>query len=115
MFGDSSETEMDIEVATMMETKPIIDKEKKLQKVREKLLSNKTHENFTKINYEDVINDPNLTLTQKTIYLQGLTMKQEERFAMLHYKENYLKNAFISQRKFIKKLWRKQRNTALFL
>ena len=40
MFGDSSETEMDIEVATTMETKPTRDKEKKLQKVREKLLSN---------------------------------------------------------------------------
>ena len=68
MFGDSSETEMDIEVATMMETKPTIDKEKKLQKVREKLLSNKTHENFT--NYDSVMSDDNLSLQQKIIHLQ---------------------------------------------
>ena len=98
MFGDSFETEMDIEVATMMETKPTIDKEKKLQKVREKLLSNKTHQCFTRINYDDVINDPNLTLTQKIIYIskKRLMMKQEERFATLCYKENYLKNAFVN-------------------
>ena len=35
MFSDSSETEMDIEVATMMETKPTTDKEKKLQNVKQ--------------------------------------------------------------------------------
>ena len=68
MFGDSSETEMDIEVATMMETKPTIDKEKKLQKVREKLLNNKTHESFT--NYDGVMSDNNLSLPQKIIHLQ---------------------------------------------
>ena len=36
-------------------------------------------------------------------------IQQEERFAMLRYKENYLKNALVNRRKFIKKLWRKQR------
>ena len=59
MFHDSSETEMDIEVSTMMETKPTIDKEKKLLKAREKLLSNKTHERFT--NYDCVMSDNNLS------------------------------------------------------
>ena len=68
MFGDSSETEMDIEVATTMETKPTIDKEKKLQKVREKLLSNKTHESFT--NYDGVMSDNDLSLPQKIIHLK---------------------------------------------
>ena len=68
MFGDSSETEMDIEVATTMETKPTIDKEKKLQKVREKLLSNKTHERFT--NYDGVMSDDSLSLPKKIIHLQ---------------------------------------------
>ena len=68
MFSNSSETEMDIEVATTMETKPTIDKEKKLQKVREKLLSNKTHERFT--NYDGVMSDDNLSLPQKIIHLQ---------------------------------------------
>ena len=52
----------------MMETKPTIDKEKKLQKVREKLLSNKTHESFT--NYDGVMSDNNLSLPQKIIHLQ---------------------------------------------
>ena len=70
MFSDSSESEMDIDVATTMETKPTIDREEKLRKVEEKLLSKETNEMFTRINYEDVINDPNLTLTQKIIYLQ---------------------------------------------
>ena len=71
MFGDSSESEIDIEVATMMETKPTKDKERKLQKVREKLLSNKTHESFT--NYDGVMSDDNLSLPQKVIHLQEAT------------------------------------------
>ena len=66
MFGDSSESEIDIEVATTMETKPTIDKEKKLQKVREKLSSNKTHERFT--HYDGVMSDNNLSLPQKIIH-----------------------------------------------
>ena len=52
----------------MMETKPTIDKEKKLQKVREKLLSNKTHERLT--NYDGVMSDNSLSLPQKIIHLQ---------------------------------------------
>ena len=68
MFGDSSESEMDIGVDTTMETKPTIDKEKKLQKVREKLLSNKTYERFT--NYDGVMCDDNLSLPQKIIHLK---------------------------------------------
>ena len=34
---------------------------------------------FTRINYEDVINDPNLTLTQKIIYLQKAIDDQTSR------------------------------------
>ena len=41
MFGYSG-TEMDIDVDTIMKTKPPIDREEKLLKVEEKLLSNKT-------------------------------------------------------------------------
>ena len=53
--------------------------------------------------------DPNLTLTQKIMHLQkGIEDHQEERFTMLHYKENYLKNAVFNPRMFIKKLWRKR-------
>ena len=77
IFNDSSENEVEMDIDTTMETKPSINREEKLRKVEEKLLSNKTHESFARINYEDVINDPNLTLTQKIIYLQkGLMMKQ---------------------------------------
>ena len=68
MFGNSSETEMDIEVATTMETKPTIDKEEKLWEVRQKLLSNKTHERFT--NYDGAMSDDKLSLPQKVIHLQ---------------------------------------------
>ena len=39
MFSDSSESEMDIDIATTMETKSTIDREEKLRKVEEKLLS----------------------------------------------------------------------------
>ena len=42
MFGDSSETETNIDVDTTIKTKPPIDREEKLRKVEEKLLSNKT-------------------------------------------------------------------------
>ena len=59
-----------MDIDTTMETKPAIDREEKPRKVEEKLLSNKTHESFTRINYVDAINDPNLTLTQKITYLQ---------------------------------------------
>ena len=42
---------MDVEVDTKMKTKPPIDREKKLQKVEEKLLSNKIYESFTNYDY----------------------------------------------------------------
>ena len=68
IFNDSSENEVEMDIDTTMETKPAIDKEEKLCKVERKLLSNKTNERFT--DYFDVINDPNLTQTQKIINLQ---------------------------------------------
>ena len=59
---------MDIEVDTKMKTKPPIDREEKLCKVEERLLSNKTNERFT--TYDGVMTDNNLSLPQKVIYLQ---------------------------------------------
>ena len=47
MFGSSSETEMDVDVDTTMRTKPPIEREEKLRKVEEKLLSKRTNERFT--------------------------------------------------------------------
>ena len=54
IFNNSFENEVEME--TTMETKPPIDREEKLQKVKEKLLSNKTYERFT--NYDCVMSDP---------------------------------------------------------
>ena len=70
MFSDSSGTGMDIDVDTTMETesRPIVDREEKLRKVEEKLLSNKTYERFT--NCDGVMTDDNLSLPHKVIHLQ---------------------------------------------
>ena len=70
IFNDSSENEveMDIEVHTKMKTKPPIDKEEKLHKVEERLLSNKTYARFT--TYDGVMTDDDLSLPQKVIHLQ---------------------------------------------
>ena len=70
IFNDSleNEDEVNIDVDTTMKTKPPIDREEKLRKVEEKLLSNKTHERFT--NYDGVMFDDNLSLPQKIIHLQ---------------------------------------------
>ena len=61
---------MDVDVDTTMETesRPIVDREEKLRKVQEKLLSNKTYESFT--NYDHVMSDDKLSLPQKVIHLQ---------------------------------------------
>ena len=70
IFNDSSENEveMDIEVDTKMKTKPPIDREEKLRKVEERLLSNKTYARFT--TYDGVMTDNDLSLPQNVIYLQ---------------------------------------------
>ena len=59
---------MDIEVDTKMKTKPPIDREEKLRKVEERLLSNKTYARFT--TYDGVMTDDDLSLPQKVIHLQ---------------------------------------------
>ena len=68
IFGDSSGTEMDVDIDTTMRTKPPIEREEKLRKVEEKLLSKRTNERFT--DCDGVMLDPNLTPTQKIIHLQ---------------------------------------------
>ena len=70
MFGDSSGTEMDVDVDATMEaeSRPIIDREEKLRKVEEKLLSKRTNERFT--NYDGVMSDDSLSRPQKIIHLQ---------------------------------------------
>ena len=66
IFNDSSENE--VELDTTMETKPAIDREKKLRKVEEKLSSKRSDERFTV--YDGVMYDPDLTPTQEIINLQ---------------------------------------------
>ena len=72
IFNDSSENgdEMDVDVDTTMKTesRPIVDREGKLRKVEEKLLSKRTNERFT--NYDGVMSDDSLSLSQKIIHLQ---------------------------------------------
>ena len=99
---------MNIDIDTTMKTKPPIDREEILRKVEEKLLSKRTNERFT--NYDGAMSDDILSQPQKIIHLQKqLVMQQEGRFSMPHYKENYVKNAFINRRKFMKKFWWKRR------
>ena len=66
IFNNSSENE--VEMDTTMKTKPAIDREEKLRKVEEKLLSKRTDERFT--DYDGVMYDPDLAPTQKIINLQ---------------------------------------------
>ena len=61
MFGNSSETEMDIDIDTTMRTKPPIEREEKLRKVEEKLLRKRTNERFT--DCDGVMLDLNLIST----------------------------------------------------
>ena len=109
IFNGSSENEveMDVDVDTTMRTKPPIDREEKLREVEEKLLSKRTSERFT--NYDDVMSDDSLSLSQKIIHLQKAIDDATRR--KIHYTSlqgEYLKNAVFDPRKFIKKLWRKQ-------
>ena len=59
---------MGVEVDTTMRTKPPIEREEKLRKVEEKLLSKRINQRFT--DCDGVMLDPNLNPTQKIIHLQ---------------------------------------------
>ena len=94
---------MDIDAT--METKPTIDREKKLRKVKEKLLSKRTNERFT--NYEGVMSDPNLTLAEKIIKLQKAIDDVTRR--KIHWASLQGQLLEINRRKFMERLWWKQR------
>ena len=53
---------------TTLKTKPPIDREEKLRKDEEKMLSKRTNERFT--NYDGLMSDDSLSLPQKIIHLQ---------------------------------------------
>ena len=57
-----------METTMETESRPIVDREEKLRKVEEKVLSNKTKERFT--TYDGVMSDDGLTLPEKVILLQ---------------------------------------------
>ena len=68
IFNDSSENEVEMETTMETESRPVVDREEKLRKVEEKLLSKRTNERFT--NYDGVMSDDSLSLSQKIIHLQ---------------------------------------------
>ena len=68
IFNVSTENEVEMETTMETESRPIIDREEKLRKVEERLLSKRTNERFT--NYDGVMSDDSLSLSQKIICLQ---------------------------------------------
>ena len=68
IFNDSSENEVEMETTMESESRPIIDREEKLRKVEERLLSKRTNERF--INYDGIMSDDSLSRPQKIIHLQ---------------------------------------------
>ena len=68
IFNDSSENEVEMETTMEPESRPIVDREEKLRKVEERLLSKRTNERFT--NYDGVMSDDSLSLSQKIIHLE---------------------------------------------
>ena len=108
MFGDSSGTEMDVDVDTTMRAKPPIEREEKPRKVEEKLLSKRTNERFT--DCDGVMIDPNLTPTQKILHLQkGIEDSTRRKIYYTSLQGELPENAFISQRTFMEKFWWKRR------
>ena len=63
IFNISTENEVEMETTMETESRPIVDREEKLQKAEEKLLHNKT-------TYDGVMSDDGLTLPEKVILLQ---------------------------------------------
>ena len=76
--------DVDVDTTVKTESRPIIDREEKLRKVEEKLLSKRTNERFT--NYDGVMSDNSLSQPQKIIYLQkaiGNAMRRKMLYASL--------------------------------
>ena len=105
---------MDIEVDTKMKTKPPIDREEKLRKVEERLLSNKTYVRFT--NCDGVMTDDNLSLLQKVIYLQKTiddVTRRKIYYASLQ--EQLLEKCFLQSKKVYKETLEEMKITMQWL
>ena len=68
IFNVSTENEVEMETTMETESRPIVDREEKLWKVEERCLSKRTNGRFT--NYDGVMSDNSLSLSQKIIHLQ---------------------------------------------
>ena len=68
IFNVSTENEVEMETTMETESRPIVDREEKLRKVGEKLLRKRTNERFA--DYDGVMSDNSLSLSQKIIHLQ---------------------------------------------
>ena len=121
IFNGSSEKEieMDVDVDTTMETesRPIVDREEKLCKVEEKLLSNKTNESFT--DYDHVMSDDKLSLPQKVIHLQkGVEDSTRRKIYNASLQGQLLEKCFLQSKKVYKETLEEMKVTrrwALFL
>ena len=119
IFNGSSknEVEMDLDVDTTMETKPPIDREEKLCKVEENLLSNKTYESFT--DYDCVMSDDRLSLPQKVIHLQkGVEDSTRRKIYYASLQGQLLEKCFLQSKKVYKETLEETKVTkrwALFL
>ena len=103
IFNNSSENEVEMDVDTTIETesRPIINREEKLCKVEEKLLSNKTHENFT--DYDHVMSDDKLSLPQKVIHLQkGVEDSTRRKIYYVLLQGQLLEKCFLQSKKVYK-------------
>ena len=88
---------------TTMKTKPPIEREEKLWKVEEKLLSNKTNERFT--TYDGVMSDDSLSLPQKVILLQrAIDDATRRKIYYASLQGQLLEECFLQLRKVYKKL-----------
>ena len=116
MFDDSSGTEMDVDIDTTMETesRPIVDREEKLKKVEEKLLSNKTYESFT--NYDCVMSDDKLSLPQKVIHLQkGIDDSTRRKTYYASLQGQLLEKGFLQSKKVYKETLKEMKITRQWL
>ena len=96
------------------ESRPIVDREEKLRKVKEKFLSNKTNERFT--TYDGVMSDDGLTLPQKVIYLLRATDDATRRkiyYASLQ--GQLLEKCFLQSKKVCKKTLEERKITVQWL
>ena len=100
IFNDSSENEVEMNIDEG-KTRP---KKPNLVKIRKRLLCKRSTEVFT--DYRGIESDPNLTLVERIIKLQERSaMRLGEKFTMHCCRDNYLKIAFVNQRKPTREHW----------